>query len=348
MLLVCVITFAICEALVRWLAPQITGSLQFGVDPQMGVMLLPGARGVKIGADGRHYSFVHNKRGLRADREFREEKINAFRILMLGDSYTYGLLVNDNQTFSYYLQAIFDRQGKAAEVINAGAPGKGTDYALKFFQRLGQAYHPDVTILWFFYNDFCDNARGDYYDIDEKNQIHPKLPFVTIADRFRTSRLGSWLLSWSHLANFLKNQCIWLWYKIRPNQRLYAAMFVNYPEGCLSQMHKNYTSTYLRALRQATKEEGGKLLVCYIPDGVGMESYLKTNKVTEYESAIKEITEKEGITFLSLTPVFARKGRDFGELYIPNDIHFSPYGNEYIAEYIAGYLSASMPKGSRE
>ncbi len=53
-----------------------------------------------------------------------------------------------------------DRQ-IAAEVVNAGCPGKGTDYELKLFQTLGAGLKPEVTVLCFFANDFLDNARGN-------------------------------------------------------------------------------------------------------------------------------------------------------------------------------------------
>ncbi len=47
----------------------------------------------------------------------------------------------------------------SVEVMNAGCPGKGTDYELKSFQTVGRKFHPDLTVLGFFGNDFQDNDR---------------------------------------------------------------------------------------------------------------------------------------------------------------------------------------------
>ena len=62
----------------------------------------------------------------------------------------------------------------SVEVMNAGCPGKGTDYELKCFQTVGRKFHPDLTALCFFSNDFQDNDRGEYYNIGKRGELQVK------------------------------------------------------------------------------------------------------------------------------------------------------------------------------
>jgi GDSL-like lipase/acylhydrolase family protein len=76
----------------------------------------------------------------------------ATRVVMLGDSITFGTGVGDEDTFSNRLDALPE-----IEVVNLGVDGYGTDQALIRLEREGLAYHPQVVIL-----NFC--VRNDYFD----------------------------------------------------------------------------------------------------------------------------------------------------------------------------------------
>ena len=340
----CVVSYAAAEMLVRWLMPQVIGRSQFCVDPQLGVIPFPGVSGYKLAPGGTRHDFTHNSRGLRAFKEYEEKRIAKYRILMLGDSYTYGLSVNDNETFSYYLQQNFDKENVPVEVINGGNPGKGTDYAVRFFQVLGHSWYPDLTIVWFYHNDFCDNGRGDYYSVDAQGQIHEKPPFATSVDKLRNTAFYNWLFSWSHLANFFKRGVIRAWSILRPNKRLYAAMAIRYPKGCLSEHYKDLTSLFIATLHNAVKANGGELLFCYIPDEPELASYVRSGKVSDFESAATQIIKGKGLALISLTQIFSQRPHDYGRLYLTEDGHFSPYGNALIGRYMAEYLKQSVLK----
>jgi len=82
------------------------------------------------------------------------------RLVLLGDSQTYGIGVNDNETFASRIAENLAGGDISIEVMNAGNGGKGTDYALKFFRSLGQSFNADTVALCFFPNDFLDNSQG--------------------------------------------------------------------------------------------------------------------------------------------------------------------------------------------
>ena len=93
-----------------------------------------------------------NDRGYRGAVHPDTPALGATRVVMLGDSITFGTGVGDTDTFSHHLDAL-----PKLEVVNLGVDGYGTDQALIRLEREGLAYHPHVVIL-----NFC--VRNDYFD----------------------------------------------------------------------------------------------------------------------------------------------------------------------------------------
>ena len=63
-------------------------------------------------------------------------------IVAIGDSCTYGLGVNRNETFSYYLEKILNDYnfGKEFRVFNFGWPGYASSQGVVFFGKVYQKY----------------------------------------------------------------------------------------------------------------------------------------------------------------------------------------------------------------
>ncbi len=162
-----IIAFGIAEIAVRTFAPHQVAPVRFAYDPQLAEIPTPGQQGRKILPEVFDHTYSNNSLGFRGKKEYRFEKTTDFRILFLGDSFTYGLGVNDNQTFAYLVEQQLLQDHLSVEVINAGNPGRGTDYALRFFQVRGAKFRPDLTVVCFFANDFVDNERGDYFRVAE-------------------------------------------------------------------------------------------------------------------------------------------------------------------------------------
>tara|TARA_B100000686_G_C16789646_1_gene977735 strand:+ start:748 stop:2379 length:1632 start_codon:yes stop_codon:yes gene_type:complete len=74
---------------------------------------------------------------------------NIFRILILGDSTTFGQGVRNDQTFSFYLEKILNKAdvGMKFEVLNGGVPNWGLIEYYFFLKSEGYKYNPDLIIL---------------------------------------------------------------------------------------------------------------------------------------------------------------------------------------------------------
>ncbi len=118
------------------------------------------------------WEFTINSRGFRDLREFKYSKSpDVVRVLVLGDSFTVGYEVRQDQTYASILEGYLRKNGLNAEVINAGMSGNSNAEELVFLEQEGVKYEPDVVILGFFLNDLMDNIRANMYRLGDDNHL---------------------------------------------------------------------------------------------------------------------------------------------------------------------------------
>lgn len=115
----------------------------------------------------------HNSRGARALREHAELKSpGTQRIVTLGDSFTWGFGVADEQTYSAELEALLPN----SEVINLGVNGYGTDQQVLLWEQEGASYRPDLVLLGLFVHDFHRNGQAIYQYPKPYFVVDPQAP----------------------------------------------------------------------------------------------------------------------------------------------------------------------------
>lgn len=154
-LVVSVIAFAILvEAWVRLSWDERKGTPGFFVsDPVRGLRLGENYDGWFAGVPVRT-----NSLGFRATREYDLRKSpNTFRILVLGDSVTFGHgAVHDYPSLLETLLKQW-RPDTDWQVWNLGVPGYNTSQELAQLRELGPTYQPDLVIVGFYLNDIIGN-----------------------------------------------------------------------------------------------------------------------------------------------------------------------------------------------
>lgn len=119
----------------------------FAHDPLTGWRNAPGLR-----KDG----LTTNSAGMRGSREYAPGRpAGVRRLVLVGDSYTFGADVRDEETFAHRLGA--GLLPGAWEVLNLAVPGTGTDQQVLEFEHRGRAWAPDVAVLGFFVRDYSRN-----------------------------------------------------------------------------------------------------------------------------------------------------------------------------------------------
>jgi len=89
------------------------------------------------------------------------------RILILGDSQTFGHGVRNEAPYPRRLQTLFEARGRAVEVINAGMQGYGSDQSYKLFATRLRGLEPDLVIFAHYWNDIYDNVSKALYLIED-------------------------------------------------------------------------------------------------------------------------------------------------------------------------------------
>lgn len=133
---------------------RLTWSSFFQRDEQLGWVPRPQIAG-EHPYNGRMVPFHTNSRGWRG-REYPIQKDRGTtRIVVLGDSYTWGYRVRDEDVYPEVLQSLLEN----VETINLGVPAYATAQEMEYFKREGLQFQPDIVLLAFCLNDF-DEADG--------------------------------------------------------------------------------------------------------------------------------------------------------------------------------------------
>jgi lysophospholipase L1-like esterase len=120
---------------------------------------------------GEVYGSAANSRGWRDVEHQYENSNRAFRILVLGDSITFGAAVSAENTYPRILEKLLQKQGLNVEVISIAYAGWGTDQELEALVNEGVKYQPNLVIVQFCPNDLTDN---DYYRLALKDRLRER------------------------------------------------------------------------------------------------------------------------------------------------------------------------------
>jgi hypothetical protein len=102
------------------------------------------------------YRIEVNSLGLREREVMLAKPAGARRVLVLGDSFAFGVGLDLDERFSDVLDRALPDD---VEVINAGVPGWGTDQEMLFYESSLRRLRPDVVVLTFLgQNDVVNNA----------------------------------------------------------------------------------------------------------------------------------------------------------------------------------------------
>jgi hypothetical protein len=342
-----VIAFSLVELAVRIFCPQEVGPIRFAFNPELGEIPVPYQKGIRHFPGVYTFAYNNNSLGMRGTREYQEKKETAYRILMIGDSFTYGFGVNDDQTFAVLVEKDLRADSLSVEVMNAGAPGKGTDYALKYFQTVGRKFHPDLTILMFFCNDFQDNARGEYYSIGKQGDLSAK-PLNSNRIKTLLAHLPGyeWLISWSQAANLIKQagvEAVINWGR-KSGPDATQGLVISYERsasGLATAANTSLTRIYVEQLNAAVKRAGSELMICYIPISQEVLDYRRTRTISPDERAIQRLAADNGMMLWSLTPLLAHSGQPVGRLYYKEG-HWTAAAHAMVAHYLSRLIQSGL------
>jgi len=133
--------------------------------PDLGWALCPGFNGVIKGI-----RYRINSLGFRGPEVQKTRHKGSFRVLCLGDSTTYGVMVDQDQTYSSVLEKQLAKilAPRTVETINAGVPGYSSVQVSLYFSKRCLQLDPDLVTLCVGINDafaipnLCDQDKDLY------------------------------------------------------------------------------------------------------------------------------------------------------------------------------------------
>ncbi len=171
------ITFVGLEVMIRLIKPQLTYSTLLLLTGEQYVPsdIIPFSLKANYQSfqpsqefSGKMVKIKTNSLGLRGRETTYNKPVGVKRILILGDSYTFGVYVEGEENYPSRLEKILQQQGKKIEVINAGyADGWSPDEHYVWLTKKGINFKPDLIIYGFFIgNDLTDINTDHWVDID--------------------------------------------------------------------------------------------------------------------------------------------------------------------------------------
>ncbi len=166
-------------------------------DDRLGYLPRPGhaALGITIEADGRRSTGV-------------PPPGTAAPILAVGDSYTFGAEVDDQETWPAQLQKITGRR-----VLNGGVNGYGFDQIVLRAEALAPVYKPEAIVVAFIADDIRRTemrrlwgADKPYFDIDKDTLVPRNVPVPPRADPGTTLSFWQRTFGYSLLVDFVLRQ----------------------------------------------------------------------------------------------------------------------------------------------
>jgi len=153
------------EAVLRWTLPTPPAMWQIGglfqIDEQLIYSLRAGIE--RTWTTDEFTEVAHtNALGLRDD-EVARPVTGTMRIIVLGDSMTFGHGVANDEAYPNQLERLYKAAGRRVDVINAGVKGYGTDQSYRLFTTRLTGLAPQVVIVGVYWNDVGDNVKQPLY-----------------------------------------------------------------------------------------------------------------------------------------------------------------------------------------
>jgi hypothetical protein len=300
------------------------------------------------------FSYIQrvNNIGLRGKDRTLEKPLNHYRILMLGDSFTMGKGVEDDQTFSFLIEESLNKnnicQTTTFEVLNGGVDS----YApiLSYLQLSRDLVHldPDVIVLNLDVSDLVQEAAYRENAIYNSNGEIVGVP-GTERPVLLNQRIRRWIdqnMYFTRLILFYTNKL--LGYKDLSIQGVVTRANNEIIKYTLSEDKTNRNKQWkqmfdsISMIKKFSDDRSISFILVIYPWGhqvndsewiPGRYNFMSKDATAsdKYLETIYQLSEKFGITLVNLFPLF-RTYKSNSQLYFDYDMHWTVEGHKVIAK----------------
>jgi hypothetical protein len=263
------------------------------------------------------------------------------RVVLIGDSITFGHGVGDDETFAAALS-----RDPRVEAVNLGVPGYGSDQELIRLEHEGLALHPQAVVLNVCVtNDFFDNVLP-YSFLDGRS---PKPYFVAEGERLRLID-GQLKLSWPRrlAVRIAERSYLYNDYGALTGRSHEFAVGGDGPaaEHWTVRARRlsrdlgpavDITARLVRETARVCREHGVRFLVLLHPNA---ESFAGTAGPGD---ALERDPRLQGLDVVDLRAAYRERGLTFEQFAVDKPGHLTQLGHAVVADVIRGWLIPPGP-----
>jgi hypothetical protein len=332
------------ELALRLLGPVLPGDYQTatftGSSPLLGRLNRPNTAGFQRTAEFTTWVRV-NSNGLRGPEVSYAKPPGVYRVLVLGDSFTFALQVDEQETFvarlAERLQA--KRPGVTIETLNAGVDGWSTANEYAWVGLEGFRYQPDLVLVMFYVgNDPGDNADlvGSPDQLDRRDLGRQESPLQALRERLASVSLAYNLFEQGVLAKLQPDRSDETTAGSRP------AKSERRGNAERKEIGWDISEALLRRMRGLCEQRGCDLAVVAIPT---FDQVLDPNVPLK---PLEELQSESGVPVIDLLPTFRAQPKATRErLYFEQNRHWTAAGHALAADQVTTeLLRLGLPPGS--
>lgn len=336
------VTFGIIEVYFRIFDPQPIRPAMYKTDPIYGLRMVPGLKGYLKEAEFTQ-PFQLNSLGFREKEYNKRKSEGSYRIIGIGDSFTWGAGVSQSDTFIKRLERALNSDFNEVnyEVFNWGVSAWGTAQEFLCLEHQALAYQPDLVILQYYTgNDMADNIYSSIFRLDQeanlKRSDYGRQKIIHIKKITDYVPFYRFLTQHSHFMNFIRLRLL---AKVEKSDMQQVAVTIPQDQ---EKYGLRLTEAILEAFFSLASKNGIKVAVLVIPEknkAFLASSGAKTAQQQRFFNESRMLTNvcrRHNVPLLNFLNIFLQRNTSL--IYYEKDTHLSPYGHQIVAESLEKFL----------
>tara|TARA_B100000886_G_scaffold339458_1_gene304992 strand:- start:107 stop:1213 length:1107 start_codon:yes stop_codon:yes gene_type:complete len=276
-----------------------------------------------------------------------------FRIAFLGDSFTFGLYLDEEDSYPYQFYSNLNNEDKNLQsnlaIINAAIPASGISEMLAYLQDYGDTLDSDVIVLGINYSTFSRGYKNALYDINcfDNRAIRSNI----ISSRSKGYDVISSLLR----DNFFTNNSE-LYYLTRLSiSQLREKFFgrkVSIPLKYADLNKKDvlcFAKTYLKEIKSVSEKFGSKLLVLNLgfqetDPNFYSQSMMRISPDSIILKNLESLTAELDLDYIDASSFIRQSIKENELILIPFDGHPTSIGNNQVSKALQKNLVPFLKK----
>ena len=341
-----------CEATARLIYPPLRGLHWYHADPRYGMRHRSNLdKHVTEWGGGAYWHLRTNARGFRGDDWADMPAPGERRVLVAGDSFTFGNGVSDGNTFVEIAERLIrrDDDGGNWQLVNLGTSAWGPQNALAYLETEGAPIRASCLVYVFFLgNDVMDNVASHLYSLRdgrlEKNPIAPAAPSVLddVKQLMRALPVYDFLLDHSQLFNLVRV----IFLRKMADLHAFAQIYADVPRDTYERALDLDDATLVRMAQLARQRFGGFAIVL-LPELAELDRTPELHQAAALlpvefaelaRQRVKRWAGANAVPVLDLVDLLPHDPSAARRLYFPRDFHTNAVGDRRIGELLAQHL----------